>query len=400
MAKFLQQLLAAEEPLFSTHLQQLERASGQKGIDARLIADIANGAGRAMRHMGLDPQDTTGKEFYTSLLARFASDSRALAQAIGGTGTEIDASLIMTAAKKHIESTQCWALKPAKARELLRERPPQKLLDHFKVSSVEQLLDEKPLSQVYVALRFSEGDPWLRRFNEQLNDISANDFETRDIELLQLDETYASLCANFVTSRPHAVAHSKEFGVVALLPMEQMLTPATTFINLAFLLHYSNEIRIYGSYFQFKKTEQNFGALVAEALNNDVHEVGRVTQTPVHWRVVQRYFGAQHPEMLRPHIHPEDLYWQEVEAQLAQLAPNMQFWQGLEYVGKQFNDTIVSANLLDVAIAADKKLAYGHQPVNHMRESLWNEIVLRYIGEENLRQQLMVQLGAKELNLA
>ncbi len=67
MAKFLQDLLQAEEPLFSTSLRHLELASGHAGIDVRLIGDIISRAHHVMRQMGLDPADTTLRELQQAL---------------------------------------------------------------------------------------------------------------------------------------------------------------------------------------------------------------------------------------------------------------------------------------------------------------------------------------------
>ena len=76
MAKFLQDLLEAEAPLFTTALRQLERATGHSGVDVRLISDIITRAHRVMRQIGLDPADTTADELYNAL--RSKSNNRAL----------------------------------------------------------------------------------------------------------------------------------------------------------------------------------------------------------------------------------------------------------------------------------------------------------------------------------
>jgi ribokinase len=69
MAKFLQDLLEAEEPLFSTALRHLEQAAGHSGVDVRLISDIIARAHHVMRQIGLDPADTTFAELHHALLS-------------------------------------------------------------------------------------------------------------------------------------------------------------------------------------------------------------------------------------------------------------------------------------------------------------------------------------------
>ena len=72
MAKFLQKLLDAPEPLFTTGLRQLELATGHSGVDTRIIADITHMAHSIMRQLGLDPADTTTIELYNALNASVA----------------------------------------------------------------------------------------------------------------------------------------------------------------------------------------------------------------------------------------------------------------------------------------------------------------------------------------
>ncbi len=69
MAKFLQQLLKINEPTFSVGMSQLEKATGSSGVDTRLIADITHKAHDIMRHLGLDPADSTGRELYQALVS-------------------------------------------------------------------------------------------------------------------------------------------------------------------------------------------------------------------------------------------------------------------------------------------------------------------------------------------
>ena len=69
MARYLQQLLDAKEPMFSTTLRQLESMTGNKGVDVAYIADITTRAHTVMRRLGLDPGDTTEIELYRALNA-------------------------------------------------------------------------------------------------------------------------------------------------------------------------------------------------------------------------------------------------------------------------------------------------------------------------------------------
>lgn len=75
MASYLQQLLSAREPLFSHGIARLEKATGNNGIDVRLIGDIHEKAYAVMRRLGLDPADTTTKELWAALQGKYPKDT-------------------------------------------------------------------------------------------------------------------------------------------------------------------------------------------------------------------------------------------------------------------------------------------------------------------------------------
>lgn len=69
MSSFLQTIFNAQEPMFSTGLAKLEKATGNSGIDVRLITDLIEKTHHIMRKLGLDPRDTTGRELYFALIS-------------------------------------------------------------------------------------------------------------------------------------------------------------------------------------------------------------------------------------------------------------------------------------------------------------------------------------------
>ncbi len=79
MARYLQQLLDAKEPLFSHGIRELEKATGYQAIDVALIGDIHARAHVVLRVWGLDPADSTPAEIYGALQAH--ADDRRLRQA-------------------------------------------------------------------------------------------------------------------------------------------------------------------------------------------------------------------------------------------------------------------------------------------------------------------------------
>lgn len=400
MSKFLRDLLDAEEPIFSLALKQLEKASGNHGTDVKLIGEIMQKARSSMRGLGLDPKDTTGKEFYHALINKVKEDNERVAKIIGGTRINDIKHMVpfMVKAANEVETDRsCWVLKRSVAKELLRKMPPKKLMEHLGYRSIDSMLKHEPIDEVYTALRFSEGGEWLNEYNELFKSIRPSDFESRDINIIVMDhDKYVDLATHFVKKKLHNITHTKEMGTIVVVPMQQEEMQGITLKSLPLIFHYINEIRLYSAFFKLKQVSKRFGAVVVETLVADPGKASQMAGQYVHWRVIQRYFGKMkdenHPEAFEPHVHPEDLHWRKAEELLYLLDPNMKFWEEMDYVGLMFGKNPVTVNLMDVSLSFSNQESYENRYVYHFRESLWNEIFMRYMGNKNLEDQILMQL--------
>lgn len=400
MSKILRDLLDAEEPIFSLSLRQLEAASGHKGVDAALIGEIARKMRESIAALGLDPNDTTGPELYAALMARMKTDNERVTRLIGGNDPD-DVKHMVPLMVKAVEAMpinrQAWVLKRSVAKKLLKAMPPEKLMKHLGYRSVDSMLKHENIDEVYTALRFSEGGEWLNRYNELFKTIKPSDFETRDISIVVMDhDKYVDLATHFVEKKLHNITHTKEMGVIVVVPMHTDRMKGITLKSLPLIFHYINEIRLYSAFFKLKQVNNNFGETVVETLIADPGAASQMAGQNVHWRVIQRYFGKMkdenHPEAFEPHVHPEDLHWRKAEEMLGILDPEMKFWQELDYVGKSIGDWPITFNLMDVSLSYSNEISYKERYVYHFRESLWNEIFMRYMGHSNLENQILKQL--------
>ncbi len=78
MTNFLSRVLATDHPLFTRTIAELERASGNSGVDTRLIADMTERAHTVMRELKIDPADTSAEELYHALNTVVERDNLAL----------------------------------------------------------------------------------------------------------------------------------------------------------------------------------------------------------------------------------------------------------------------------------------------------------------------------------
>jgi hypothetical protein len=401
MSTILSDLLGATEPMFSLALKQLETDSGNPSADVRLTAEIVGKVRLKTQELGLDPDDTTGKELYYALLNLIQKQDEHLVKQIGGSDPN-DAAALMPLMKKAWEKTDtpksCWVLKHSVAKAMLKKTPPKAIMKHLGYRSIDSMLKRENLAEIYGALRFAEDPKWLNSFNEHYKKLKPSDFETRDIEIVEMPlERWGNMVGGFIHKKKHNITHLKELGVIVMLPISKDIhLKGITIFALPLLFHYLNEIRLYSSFFKLKQMQPKFGEIVATTLIADTPQAAVMAGQTIHWRVIQRYFGRleneYHPEIFEPHVQPEDLHWRKAEELLYEVDPELAFWKDLDYVGVMHADRPLPLNLLDVAASYVNDMPYHDRAIYHFRESLWNEVFVRYMGQKNLEQQVLRQL--------
>ncbi len=401
MAKFLRDLLDAEEPLFTTALQQLESASGKTGADIKLIGDITAMAHDNLRAMGLNPAASTGPEVYQALLARVEQDIVRLKKVIGANDSDEVRHLVplmIAAAESVTFNRTVFVLKHSKAKEFLRTMPPKKLMEKLGYDTVDAMIEHEDFDEIYTALRFSEGGDWLNAYNELFKTVTPHDYEERPLRIIAMNhDKYVDLASEFVKKKLHNVTHTKEMGIIVVVPMHARTMRGLVLKTLPLLLHYMNEVKLYSTFFKLKSAKPHFGETVVNTLIADPGTGGQMVGKYVHWRVIQRYLGKHKEDAIssaafEPHVQPEDLHWRRAEDLLYQIDPELRFWQNRDYVALNYDGFPVAFNLFDVSFAYSNKEPYEGRYAYHFRESLWNELFARYMGFKNLETQILEQL--------
>lgn len=401
MAKFLRDLLDAEEPLFSESLRQLEQASGRQAADTKLIGDITSMAHESLRLMGLNPVASTGEEVYHALASRLETDLKRLTKIIGADESEDVRYLVpfMVKAANSVKfNRRVFVIKHESAKKLLRQMPPKTLMTKLGYDDIDSMFDHEHFPELYTALRFSEGAEWLNKYDELFETVTPDDYEERDLEIVIMDhDKYVDLAAHFVQKKLHNVTHTKEMGVIVVVPMHAKTMRGLVLKTLPLLLHYMNEVKLYSTFFKLKSKKPHFGKTVVNTLVADPGDVSQIVGNKIHWRVIQRYLGKHKEDSVdtvafEPHVQPEDLHWRRAEDLLYQLDPELEFWKDRDFVALTYDNFPVAFNLFDVSFAYSNQETYENRYAYHFRESLWNEIFVRYMGFKNLASQVLEQL--------
>jgi uncharacterized protein (TIGR00730 family) len=403
VAKFLRDLLDAEEPLFSEALRQLEQASGRQAADTKLIGDITAMAHENLRQMGLNPATSTGEEVYHGLMTRVEQDIKRVTKTIGA---DIDKAedvqylvpFMVAAANKAKFNRRVFVMKHESAKNLLRQMPPKTLMEKLGYDDIESMFDHENFAELYTALRFSEGPDWLNKYDELFETVTPEDYEERDIEIVIMDHNkYVDLASHFVQKKLHNVTHTKEMGVIVVVPMHAKTMRGLVLKTLPLLFHYMNEVKLYSTFFKLKSQKPHFGRTVVTTLQADPGDASQIVGHKIHWRVIQRYLGKHKEDNIsmvafEPHVQPEDLHWRRAEDLLYELDPELEFWKDRDFVGLMYDGFPIAFNLFDVSFAYSNSEPYENRYAYHFRESLWNEIFVRYMGFKNLATQVLEQL--------
>jgi len=403
VAKFLRDLLDAEEPLFSEALHQLELASGKQAADTKLIGDITAMAHENLRQMGLNPATSTGEEVYHGLEARVEQDIKRLTKIIGADVEKSEdvrylVPFMVAAANKATFNRNVFVIKHESAKRLLRQMPPKTLMEKLGYDDIESMFEHESFPELYTALRFSEGPEWLNKYDELFETVTPDDYEERDLEIVVMDhDKYVDLATHFVQKKLHNITHTKEMGVIVVVPMHAKTMRGLVLKSLPLLFHYMNEIKLYSTFFKLKSQQPHFGKTVVTTLVADPGDASQIVGNKIHWRVIQRYLGKHKEDNIsmvafEPHVQPEDLHWRRAEDLLYELDPELEFWKDRDYVGVMYDGFPVAFNLFDVSFAYSNKEPYENRYAYHFRESLWNEIFVRYMGFKNLASQVLEQL--------
>jgi hypothetical protein len=167
-------------------------------------------------------------------------------------------------------------------------------------------------------------------------------------------------------------------------------------------LHYLHEIRMHSTYVKFHQLSGKLDGKLADITKQNTAQHAVVAGQSLHWRIVHRYYGTSqrllHPEMFQPHVQPEDLAYRKAENLLYRLEPALHFWKDTDYLGIPRQDGPISFNLMDVTLALMGNVPYEQRFIYHLRDSLWNELMIRYVGQRSLERQLVQHLEEQTLD--
>ena len=389
--------------LFSLE-EKMFKMTGKKGVLDNIMEENQILIRRTLEELGLNIKSCHAEDVYKVLIKKLRHmddhlfdflDKPDLSKPTDSCGKLCDIVLKLNKPQKG------FFIKKEKAVEMLEKFPPQNILNYFGHKTVKELVDKKGFSSVFSALRFAQDINWMHKFfDEAYSDLTADDFEEREVELKILETEWLDVADKFLEKKYHNVSHLKEFGVIFIIPLE-IDTPGETLRLVTLLLHYFNEVPFYSGLFRKFSKEEDFVEKLKSLLRGDVPEE-KIDKDKNTWRIVQRYLAKDDENdfrLLEPHINPEAEHWYKAEGDLAKISDLLEtqghafgFWQGLDFVGDFFEDglsgkdkeELISFDLIDLVMSLVKKGEIKY--LYHQQEALWNKIFVEYLGRDKMNE--------------
>lgn len=387
--------------------ERLSAVTGRKNVIEKIVEENEAMIKNRLDVLGLG-KDVSAREIYNSLIHKINYDNDLLAK-----GLEINVMDIkdcfshceraLKAAKEVSGSPKGFFLKKEKAVELLRNKPPQKIIRSLGYKNIDEVLAKEDIFEIFSALRFLEDPQWLNEiFFKQYENLKPDDFEEREIILKTLDKKWVVAAEAFVKKKYHNISHLKEMGVVFVIPITLGISGELMRMFIL-ILHYLNEVPFYSDLFKrFARDEKTFVSNIISLLRGDVIDERLQKSDKSRWLVIQRYLAKDDENdwrLFEPHLNPEALHWERAERMLVRtgdlfdgFSRDLCFWENLNWVGDYFKsdtgiDVLASFNLIDTTMSLVKekemiKYLYHHQ------ESLWNKIFSEYFSEAEMEEKM------------
>lgn len=402
MTKFLSDCLQAPEPFFRHGLKRLEALSGNPSHDIKLSLEVNQAAKHKLMALGIDPNDTTAEEVYYLLQEKVRQDDAKLVKALRTLAArhvsaegEVVAGMVH-ALKALPDSKRGYALKTAAFKSLIKKLPPKKAMKQLGYRSLDSFLKHESAANILVAAKLYETAQWHSRLMDSYKKLRPGDFEDRQIEILQPGSyRWRQLSEDFVAEHRHNLLSLRELGVLILLPLPHDAPAGTVTTSLSLALHELNEIRAASSYLKLSQVRSNFGEVVQLVANDQPQLDSHLLNMSIPWQLIQRYysrlqdFGSPLGDL---HLQIEDLAWHSVESAIQAIEPTLNFWQDSSHLAILHGNKAVSFNLVDVALNACNNHQFENRLSHYFQNSLWHELLLRYLNPEAVSDTILHQL--------
>ena len=391
MSSILNELISSSGPFFDSLMKSLETATRNQFIDVDLVGEIITKSNNKIRELKLTPGDILPEEIYQALLAKLAKDAKKVNYQIVGEsiGVKSQNNQIRYCLKRIVDD-EVFALKDKKIIQFIKENPPVKMLEYFKIKSEDTLLKKYSAIEILYIANKVEGKKWHNKFIKLIQDLKFSDFEFKKFNLIEINEDFKEL---FVHVDEIFFDEQYLLGVMFYNLPDKENIPFEVIVK--FLEEYqnfvdnNNQMQIYANSYKFTEILQKI------TTSQTVH-VWNVQNNPLPWRSIYRNFAhnSELNNLLKQYLPEVKLISFKPVKTLTDQFKELKFWKDSDYLCFKYGHIVVSYNLLDIYKSANG-LTMKFGQTNDFEDALWDELLNRYFKDFNLSNQIMMQLKNK-----
>jgi hypothetical protein len=400
-------LLRTPENVLFDLFGRMEKLTGKKGVPEKIFEENKSIVKRKLEELGIPEEKADAQYVERELLRKTKEADESFFEFLGQPDFARQAccSLMIDVLKKTAKTEKGFFVKKEKLRDFLFLNPPKNILKALGCGEVKEMVEKEDLYEIFAALRFVENEKWLNQvFFHPYNDLRADNFEERELEIRVLSPKWAEIGEKFVGKKLHNISHLKELGLIFILPVKKEQFAGASIETFSLVLHYLHEIDFYCRLFKKYSAMPDFGQNLVKLLSGAITDSMPNPDGGALWRIIVRYLAKideNDPRLFEPHVNPETIHWLKAEKEMDELArknpqTKLDFWRGIDdFAGEIFpagkkGEDIVSFDLLDNVIS----LTHGGlgKYLYHQQEALWNKIFIEYMGEEKLEEMVVENL--------
>ena len=398
MSKLIAQLLQADPRVFSKTIQRLESMCLQPGVDTKLTADIITGSREKVRRLGLDTANSTKEELYYGLLAKARNDDRALRTKLGildSTNPAIAAEKIAVPIEKLLKKELVICMVPSAVKRLLMAVPPKKTLRTLHFRSIESVLKREDPYILYALATILEDVSWHTQIQARMKRLQHREARESNVQVLYLPVTWLDKLEKLNFNS--VIEPVPEIGSVLILPSMPLSVPGSVLLTVSLVLQASQRLAVESLPYRNRALSIGFEKLLPDIALGQLVELNPVHGLRPNWHAVFQLLAERgREENIEYEFMLSDLEWQSTETKLASLSSELDFWINTHFLGYVANEKPISLHVVDVTANLVLKKKYNQRIHSHIQSSLWNELQLRYLKQENIERAIVAQLSTAQ----
>jgi len=394
MSKLIAELLGADQRSFASTINRLESMCLQPGVDTKLTAEIITQSREKARRLNLDPSDTTKEELYYGLLAKARQDDEALRVKLGitsSTSPVVASRNIAQHTEKLLKKDLVICMQSATVKKILKAVPPKKTIRALHFRSIDSVLKrEDPLVLYALAIRL-EDKSWHTQLQARMKRLQPREAKEVQVQVLSLPKEWLEKLNK--VQFDSVIQPVPEIGSVLILPTMPLTVPGSVLLTTCLVLQAGQRLAVESLPFRTRALTMGYEKLLPDIANGLLDELKPVHGLQPSWHAVFQLLAERGRDKDSDfEFLLSDLEWQSTETRLASLSSELDFWVNSHYLGYLTEGKPISFHIVDVTASLVLEKKYNQHIITHLQASLWNELQLRYLKQENIEKSIISQL--------